>query len=299
MFRCDYLFFLKHNFKARFFNQQKPLLAGYKITHRCNLKCRTCPFWKMSTPDPTYDQIITNLEKIWKDGVRLLIFEGGEPFLWHDQNYQLEDLVRAAKQKFFSVGITTNGTFPLETTADTVWISLDGLPATHQLNRKVSFEKIIANIAASRHPNLLANITISRLNYQDIPALIRYLKNIVKGITIQFYYPFPNSEDLWLPHQQRIEVLEQLISLKKAGYPLLDTISTLQALKHNTWRCHPWLISSLEPDGSIAYGCYLKNRADIACEKCGFAAHVELSKAYDWHFPAIISGHRIFKFRLL
>lgn len=298
MSTSHYFYFFKHAIRTRLFNQKIPLLAGYKITHRCNLRCRGCPFWKMKTTDPAYSEAVQTLDSFYQAGVRLLIFEGGEPFLWRDHSYRLEDLIQVAKQRFFCVGITTNGTLPIETSADTVWVSLDGLAETHNLNRGDCFDQVIKNIEDTTHPNVMANLTINCLNHLEIPELVRFLASRVKGITIQFYYPFPDSEDLWLPKAERITVLDQLIRLKKNGYPILDTKSTLEALKENTWKCHPWLLASAEPDGRISYGCYLKNRAEVACGKCGFAAHVELSKAYDWHPGAVFIGHRIFRFKV-
>ena len=299
IFQSHYLSFLKHNIKGRFFGIKQPLLASFKITYRCNLKCRSCPFWKMEPLSISYQRALEIMDEFHDKGLRLLIFEGGEPFIWRDGDYRLKDLVRYARQKFFRVGITTNGTLPIETAADVVWVSIDGLKGTHEKNRGECFEKILANIGASSHPQILAHITINRLNYLEIPSLIQFLSGKVKGITVQFYYPFPNADDLWLPEPERIEVLNQLIKLKSQGYPIFDSISTLEDLKENTWKCHDWLIANAEPDGRMNIGCYLKDRAEISCEKCGFAAHTEIAKAYDLSLGAILAGQRTFKFRLI
>lgn len=297
MFSCHYLYFLKHNILTRFLGKPIPLLASYKITHHCNLKCQSCPFWKIHSTQPTFEEITKIMKKLRQDGIRIIIFEGGEPFLWRDGPYHLEDIIQEAKRHFFCTGITTNGTFPINTSADTVWISLDGLAETHNLNRGDTFDRIIQNILDSQHSNLLVNITINRLNIEEIPDLVRFLTGKVKGITIQFYYPFPGTEDLGVAASARIAILDQLIKLKRQGFPLLNSFSTLEGLKKNRWRCHPWLIGSVEPTGEITYGCYLQNRAEIACAQCGFAAHTELSKAYNWHLPSILAGKKIFKFR--
>lgn len=297
--KSHYFHFLLHNLKTRFLKQQIPLLAGFKITHQCNLKCRSCPFWLKAPAKVSFTQATEIFEKLWRAGIRLLIFEGGEPFLWHDGGYKLEDLVQVAKKYFFSVGITTNGTLPIETSATSVWVSIDGLEKAHNQNRGPNFQRVIHNLQSSRHPNLMANITISQLNYQEIPELVRFLNDKVKGITIQFYYPFPDSENLWLPQAQRIQVLDQLIQLKRQKFRLFNSLATLNNLKKNTWKCHPWLIGSVEPTGEINYGCYLRNRAEISCTQCGFAAHAELSKAWDWHLPAILAGRKIFKFKMI
>lgn len=299
MLQSHYLYFLKHNLESRILKRRRPLLAGFKITHRCNLKCRVCPFWKLPDPHIAYQKAIEVLDQFHDAGVKLLIFEGGEPFLWRDGQHRFESLVQAARKRFFRTGVTTNGTLPIETSADVVWVSIDGLRETHNFNRGDTFDRIISNIDASTHPNIFANITINRINYQDVPELVKFLEPRVKGITIQFYYPYSGTEDLWLPMDKRAEVLTALIRLKREGYPVLDSLSTLRALQDNRWQCHPWLIASAEPDGSITFGCYLKNRAEIACEKCGFAAHIEISKAYDWNPGAICAGRKIFKFRLI
>ncbi len=299
MVQSHYLYFLKHNISSRLFRIRQPLLASFKITYRCTLQCRSCPFWKMEPLTISYNRAVEMMNEFHRKGVRLLIFEGGEPFLWRDGDYRLEDLVRCAKQKFFRIGITTNGTLPIATEADVVWVSIDGLPQTHEKNRGKCFEKIIANIEAASHPNILAHITINRLNHQEIPSLVKLLATKVHGITIQFYYPFPNSDDLWLPEQDRIRVLNQLIELKQQGYPIFNSVTTLEGLKKNSWKCHDWLISNAEPDGRMNIGCYLKDRAEISCEKCGFAAHTEIAKAYDWNWGAILAGHRTFGFRIL
>jgi len=114
----QYLYFLRHNLRCRLSGAREPLLAGFKITHRCNLRCAACPFWRRPGDDVAWPRALEVLDTLHAAGVRLLIFEGGEPFLWHDGERRLEDLVAEAKRRFFAVGITTNGTLPLQSAAD-------------------------------------------------------------------------------------------------------------------------------------------------------------------------------------
>ncbi len=284
-----------HLLAARFLGRKRPLLAGFKVTHRCNCRCAACPFWRRPAPDIPFDRAVATLDRLQEAGVRLLIFEGGEPFLWRDGDRGLEDLVVEAKRRFLRVGVTTNGTFPLEGSADILWVSIDGLQETHdRLRGPGVFERAVAHIEASSHPRIYANVTISRANVDEVPDLVRFLAGRVRGITVQFYYPYPESEDLWLPRERRRAVLDELIRLKRAGYPLLDSVTALERLKDNTWRCHPWLIASADPDGTVTQGCYLLNRAEVACARCGFAAHVEMSLAYDLHPAAVWTGMKTF-----
>ena len=177
-------------------------------------------------------------------------------------------------------------------------MSIDGLREAHNLNRGPCFDRVVENVRASRHPKILANVTINSLNWREIPELMDFLSGLVKGITIQFYYPYRGTEDLGLTAEQRKWALDKLIELKGKGYPILASIPALQALKDNSWRCHDWLISSADPDGTIHIGCYLKGRDRIRCEDCGFAAHTEMSLAFDLVPQAIWVGKEVFGFRL-
>ena len=299
MIGSQYAYLAWHNLTCRLKGERRPLLAGFKITHRCNLQCRACPFWRRPGQDVPFEKAIEVMDQLHAAGVRNLVFEGGEPLIWRDGAHKFEELVAEARERFFAVGVTTNGTLPLQTAADIVWVSVDGLRETHNRNRGPTFDRVMENIRTSPHPKLLANITISRLNVDEIPDLVQYLSEVeqIKGITIQFFYPYEESDDLELTSKQRTQVLDHLIQMKRNGYPLLDSVPALKALKANTWRCRDWLVADAEPDGSVTFGCYLKTRGDIDCRKCGFAAHAELSLSFDGNLKAINAGRQIFGFR--
>ena len=292
-----------HWMAHRLAGRRRPLLAGLKLTHRCNLRCRTCPFWRRPRPDMSYGAALEALDDLWRAGCRLLIIEGGEPFLWCDGSRELEAVVHAARERGFArVGVTTNGTLPIETSADMVWVSFDGMQTTHEANRGPCWDRIMANLAVSSRPRLYAQITANRTNWRELPELVSFLADRVQGVTVQFFYPYPESEDLWLPWAERRLLLQQLRTLKRQGYPLLDSDRALGALGDNQWRCHDWLIANAEPDpdsptrARLHFGCYLKGRAEADCRRCGFTAHAELSLAYDLHPQALWTGQQVFDF---
>lgn len=290
-----YLYLLSYYIKSRFFNIKRPLLAGLKITHLCNLKCRHCPFWKKEKVSLSFLQVKDSLRHLHNLGVRLVIIEGGEPFLWKDNGYDIRDVICEAKKLFFSVGVTTNGTFPLQADADVIWVSIDGLRKTHDLLRGKSFDRIMTNIKKSTHPKIYAHITINKVNQEDIAEMVRYLSSKVKGLTFQFHYPYTGENDgLMLTFQERKVILDELIKLKKNGFPLANSYACLEALKNNKWRCYPWMIASVEPDGRLIQGCYIKGRGQISCKKCGFSAHTEISLAYSGVLESMQAGKRIF-----
>lgn len=300
---------------ARFAGRKRPYLCGIKLTHRCTLRCRQCPYWRRPLPDLPYERLVSLLRDLFARGARAVIFEGGEPYLWRDGEHGLADAVLAARRLFPFVGVTTNGTLPLDFWAkveakstarstskadeqarpDVIWVSIDGLRDTHDSLRGPSFGRIIDHIRQSTHPAILANITINRANVKEIPALVWFLRDLVKGITIQFFYPYGEVEDLSVSEAARVLVLDELIKAKKDRLPIANSISALEALKTNSFRCEPWMIADVDPDGSFHQGCYLLGRADDPdpCSRCGFAAHAEISLAYQLRLDAVAAGRRI------
>jgi len=290
--RCGYfLFYYLRSLRG----EKKPLLGGIKLTHDCNLSCIHCPFRKRKASSLSFPQVLSSLTTLYDWGVRIIIIEGGEPFLWRDGEHDIRNVVAEAKKLFFSVGVTTNGTFPLEIDSDIVWVSIDGLKETHDRIRGKSFERIMANMESSSHPRLYAHITINSLNWKEVPALVEFLSPKVKGITVQFHYPYQEVEkELFLPSSERRKVLDDLIEMKRQGLPVADSYACLEALKNNQWRCRPWMIASVDPNGKLTHGCYVKDRGEISCERCGFSAHTELSLAYSGVIESILVGSRIF-----
>ena len=293
----NYEYFLSYYVQSRL-GRKKPILAAMKVTQSCNLRCSHCPFCQEDGDMLSWKQAVSRMKTLHRWGVRLLIFEGGEPFLWRDEKRDFRHLVEEARKLFFSVGVVTNGTFPIDVPADIVWVSIDGLRETHDRLRDESFDAAMANIDASSHPRLFAHITINAVNWREIPELVRFLSDKVHGITVQFHYPYRQDavdEELFLPVEARHEVLESLISLKKQGMPVMDSYACLEALKVNRWQCHSWMLATVEADGTMSKGCYAKNRTDTACDRCGFAAYTEISLAYNGNIEAMLVGKHIFE----
>jgi MoaA/NifB/PqqE/SkfB family radical SAM enzyme len=289
-----YLYYFQYRLRA-LFGDRRPLLGGLKLTHNCNLQCMHCPFWKRSGPSLRFEEALAALKTFHEWGVRILVIEGGEPFLWRSGELGLNDLVAEARELFFSVGVTTNGTFPLESDADVIWVSVDGLKETHDRIRGQSFDRLIANIEASPHPRIYAHVTVNSINWKEVPELVEFLAPRVRGVTVQFHYPYEGGDDeLFLPFDRRGEVLDGLIAMKRRGLPLGNSVASLRALKDNRWKCHSWMIASADPTGTLTRGCYVKGRGEVSCERCGFSAHTEISLACDGVLGSICAGHRIF-----
>ena len=133
----------------------EPLIYGIAVTDRCNLGCRGCHVSNTGRPDMTWDYLVATMQNARRRGFRELYFSGGEPMLWRDGKRTLEDAIVEAKRiGFFHVHVYTNGTLGLDTPADLVWVSMDGLPGTFQLRRGNHFDQVECAVRAGWHPKV-------------------------------------------------------------------------------------------------------------------------------------------------
>ena len=272
-----------------------PYIASFKLTHACNLACKQCPFILQPQESLPYNQVISTLDRLYERGNRIVVFEGGEPMLWREGRHTLADVIAAAKTRFDCVGITTNGTLPLSIAPDVLWVSFDGFRETHALLRGADvFDRVLENVKEASHPRIYAHVTVNRVNAAEVPDLVEFLNEIVRGITIQFYYPYSPNDELFLVMDERARLIDRLIKLKQRGIRLLNSTDAFQALKDNSWHCESWLFDCTNADGSISHGCYLSGRSEPDCSICGFSPYTEASLAYRGHWRAIQAGLKIF-----
>lgn len=286
--------------RTRILGHKLPLLANFKLTYACNLACRACPFHQRALePSNTMDWHTATrcLDRLSQRGCRIVVFEGGEPLLWHDGNRNVNDLIHYARQRFLRVALTTNGTLPLDVPAHVVWISIDGLPASHDRLRSNSFERIRNNLLSTQHSKIFVHHTVNQENYEELQGLLDLLRTIpsVRGLTLQFFYPYNQGEaDLSLSPEQRRESVETAIALKQRGYPILNSIAVLRSMINNTWKCQEHLLVNANPDGTITQGCYAKNRGTVCCASCGFTPVAEAAGALQLKPGSIITGWKTF-----
>lgn len=274
-----------------------PMLAGYKITHRCNLKCLHCPYWKRHGDEPDFEGVKDTLHRLRSTGAVILIIEGGEPMLWRDGSKDIQNVIYEADRLFPCVCMTTNGLIPFDhLKLSRVWVSLDGPRDVHDEVRGPGvYSRVISNLGKVPNARGYVSFTVSAMNYGRACELIRDLKGLVAGVTVQFYYPYDGLPDpLFVDIQQRSALIDQLIALKKEGYPVANSVSSLRELKMSRWTCYDELLVNADPDGSLQRGCYLKNRGPSECSRCGFTAHNEISLAFRGNLRAIATGLRIF-----
>lgn len=283
--------------KTKFFGQKKPLQTVLFITNECNLECRhCCVYSKDHIITKSFQQIKEELTDSYQKGSRFVDFEGGEPFLWRENDQNINSLIDLAKQiGFFSTTITTNAQLPIiDSKADSIWISLDGIGSFHNAIRgENAFEKLEKNIANSNHKNLHTNLVVNNLNYSNVEETINWVKNNpkLKSIAINFHTPFPGTEELSLNQDLRNDVLNLVISLKKKGYPIMNSVSGLKYMKKEISNEYCHLSNFIHPDGTKRDEC--EGKTLNLCHQCGFCMSGEMRAVMNLKPDTLIAGLKL------
>jgi MoaA/NifB/PqqE/SkfB family radical SAM enzyme len=292
------LFYLPFWFsKAKFLGSKKPLQTVLFISDKCNLTCKHCTVYQLKNPHiKTYEQVKEELEYSYRLGSRFVDLEGGEPTLWHDGDKDLNSLIRLAKAiGFYSTTITTNAQMPFTgSEADSIWVSLDGLGDFHdEIRGKGAFKRLVQNIATSNHPQLSVNMVINARNYTSVEETIEFAKTNphIQSISLNFHTPYEGTEDLFLDWDKRSEVIDLIMQKKKAGYPIMNSVSGLKLMKHNQFKKQCWVSNFILSDGTRLAEC--PGSASGVCDQCGFSMAGEMHSVFNLKPDTILAGMKL------
>ena len=285
---------LKYVLSYRFLKEKKPLICGVVMQNKCNLKCLHCRITERSSEKLSFEESKNLINSFYNKGGRTIYFEGGEPFLWRDREYRLEDVVKYARKKgFLATIIYTNGTYPLETSADTVFISMDGLKKTNDSIRGNVFERIMENINESNHPALYINFTINNINKNEILDFCDFINGVkkIRGIFFYFHTPYYGYDELFINEKEKSEILTSLI-INKRKYKILNSRAGLKSAIRNDWK-RPLNICKIY-EGEKTYSCCRFPDNEALCRDCGYLSYAEIDQTLKLKPGAIINALKYF-----
>jgi MoaA/NifB/PqqE/SkfB family radical SAM enzyme len=163
---------------------RRPLLAIFQVNLRCNSSCGYC---NLPLNEGRYEmsrqEIKTVFNGLYRDGLRLVFLQGGEPLLRRDLLGILQDLDEVG----FHVTVITNGTKltrqlveQFEKLSVSISISLDTLDRTKykQIRGADQFDEVRAGLDLLqhyRHPKFLTCI-VSELNRDEVPDVVGFAR---------------------------------------------------------------------------------------------------------------------------
>ena len=285
---------IKYIINHQIFKKNTPLICGLVVHNKCNLQCRHCRIVSRGTKYISFEETINAINSFYREGGRTLYIEGGEPFIWHDRQYNLDDIVDYShKIGFFTTIIYTNGTMPLKTSADTVFVSIDGLRKTHDFLRGKTFDRIMKNIHESTHPSLYINYTINNYNKDEIQVFCEFVNEVdqIQGIFFYFHTPYYGYDDLYIEHGERNEILMRMLNFKK-NYKILNSRAGLKSALRNDWK-RPLDICYIYEGGKIYKCCRTPGNPEL-CQNCGYLSYAEINQTLKLKPSAILSALKYF-----
>ena len=247
MARGSLPFYLKWSFRRIVLRERIPLTGSVIVTDRCNLQCRHCVVANLGDPERTYEELCGDIKLLYDAGIRMLVLTGGEPLIWRDGARTVEDLITAArKMGFFRTVICTNGTLPLDSRADYLWVSLDGSGTRHdELRNSTITNIVIKNIKESQHPGIKINYTNNGLNISYVMEDIGEILSIanVKDVFIHIMTPYIGLEDspVRLDHDDYGRAVKVIYEVKKKyGGRVINSYPGIKALATGEWERPVW-----------------------------------------------------------
>lgn len=278
------------------FRRKKPIIGSIIVTDKCNLSCKHCAVSNITSILYPYKQIRSDMDNLYRQGVRILLFYGGEPFLWEDGKWTLKELVLAAKEMgFLIVNVVTNGTLGLDLPeADTILVSLDGGKEVHNDIRGDTYDKILSNIDQAPSDNICLYMAVNSLNKNEIRPVCEVAmehKNI-KAVSFNFHTPYPGTEELSLSIEEKEKCCNQMEELMKQGYPIWNLKSAFPYIVHNTFKtpCHQCVIM----ENGSQWTCGRCIDITGLCENCGFFFAAELSLVFGGNLRVIFDMLRTY-----
>lgn len=285
---------IKYVINHQIFKKNTPLICGIVMHNKCNLKCRHCRITSREIKAISFEETITVINSFYKEGGRTLYLQGGEPFIWHDRKYNLDDIVNySQKIGFFTTIIYTNGTIPIKTSADTVFISIDGLQKTHDFLRGKTFNRIMKNIHESKHPSLYINYTINNYNKDEIQDFCEYINGInqIQGTFFYFHTPYYGFDDLYIDPIERNKILLKLLKYRKK-YKILNSRAGIKSALRNDWK-RPLDICRVYEKGNTYKCCRFPGDPEL-CQNCGYLSYAEINQTLKLKPSAILNALKYF-----
>ena len=218
-----------------------PLLVFFTITNKCNASCSYC-FGKYyerygveGDKELTTGQILSIIDELAVIGTQRIGLSGGEPLLRED----IGEIIAYINKKGIGCGLNTNGFLVPEkiediSTVDNITISLDGDKDAHEANRgRGTFEKVMEAIRVIKKSKIPLHVStvITRNNINSIGYIMELAREIgflaqVSPLYGRFWGGAGNNFPEPLDKQEFIEVINQVISYKKKGYPVFYSYRT-------------------------------------------------------------------------
>jgi len=230
-----------------------PFYASFKVTHKCNFRCKFCDVWKENTPDLSTEDLCKVVDNLSDSSILVTSFEGGDPLLRDD----IERVLRYIRSKPLYLLFTTSEAnleeYPMETYGkfiDFLHVSIDeGHRNMEMFDRLETFN--------SWGPILCVQVVVTRKDVDSLESKVKRCYDAGAKIVVMAAVHLDNTPDLY-PDPP---LLRKISLGLKNKYP--DTIISPDEYFDNIMLEHGCTTSSIiiDSDGGLFYPCrVLRNK---------------------------------------
>lgn len=275
-----FLSWFSYGFKTFILKKELPYLFGLVLTDKCNLNCFYCESKNSGRYHFSFENAKSTIEDAFQRGHRSLYFTGGEPMIWENNGHTIDELIQCARKiGFLEVFIFTNGTFPLNIKQCNYIVTVDGPKNIHNQIRQNTYELILQNVESAATKAVFASITFSKSNFLYLDQFVREVTEtkLFRGISFNLLTHWPEIvKKHGVSQDERKQLLDNIWSLKKKGYPIVLSRAAYIALRNNDWK-RPIPQIELGTKDRIFTCCRDIDNSSV-CENCGYANCVEVSQ---------------------
>lgn len=224
-----------------------PFYASFKVTHRCNLRCKFCNVWAEKMPDLGTSRVCRIIDNLSRSSTFTISFEGGEPLLRKDMG----EILKYTHDLSNYILFTTNGLLidkrPFEEYAkyfDFLQLSIDeGHENTYLLDRLGYF--------ADLGIKTTIQTVVTKNDLDKVEEKVRTASEFGHKILVMPAFNFDGTEDM-TPDLARLR--EILMRLKHEYGNTLTTSEAYINSFDSPYTCRTLSIM-VEPNGDIIYPC--------------------------------------------
>lgn len=292
----SFAYFAGFGIKTVLFGGKNPILGTVILTDKCNLSCRHCSVNNITSVIHPYQQIMDEMQVLYRMGVRILFFCGGETFLWRDSGKNLRDLVAEARRMgFLIVNVVTNGTFPLDLPeADLILLSLDGDRERHNAIRGDTYDIIMENIRSAASDNICLYMAINQINkgaVRDVCLMARDTKNI-RAVSFNFHTPYPDTRELALSREEKAACCQVIREMMRENAPVFNLKSAFPYLINNSFPT-PCRQCVVVENGKVST-CGRCIEVEGLCRQCGYFFVAEYTLLFRGNIKIILEMLRTY-----
>ena len=259
--------------------EKEHVMSAYlHLTQRCNLHCVGCyslDCQRNHLADLSLDKVKDALDQLSRNGCKLVVLSGGEPFLRDD----LGDIVRYAREEtgIGGIQIITNGTMVTQEALKKVKpyvsgiaVSIDGYSEENPtyIRDKGIFPSVLEAVKLCRDSGIPTSIlpTIHTQNYDRMAEYVKLSKalNVQISFSLLTCSPMDRALSRWLPTADQLRTIAmELIEIGMEDAVAVNDMPVgdgIDARKSCEIGCK---IVSVAADGTV-YPCHMLHDPDLA-----------------------------------